>query len=125
MTSCGWPTFFQNLISAPSFPIRTKVYMFHFNGYLRNPKNPGRIAEFRMLLSSPHFQQRIETESTKLGKDAKIAELQTKLAAYENVDDVQLCKKDTAKDNANLLLSTFPEEKLLAMVKAILIDLER
>jgi hypothetical protein len=25
--------------------------MFHFNGYLRDPKNPRRVAEFRMLLS--------------------------------------------------------------------------
>jgi hypothetical protein len=33
--------------------------MFHFNGYLREPKTSGRVAEFRELFSTARIQQRI------------------------------------------------------------------
>jgi hypothetical protein len=33
--------------------------MFYFNGYLRERENPGRIAEFQNLHTSPRIQQRI------------------------------------------------------------------
>jgi hypothetical protein len=33
--------------------------MFYFNGYLRNPKDRGRIAEFQKIFASPHIQARI------------------------------------------------------------------
>jgi hypothetical protein len=66
-----------------------------------------------------------ETEASKAGnKDAKIAELQAKLDAYEKVGDVQLCKKDNAKDNAMILARVFSEDQLKAITKEILIDLD-
>jgi hypothetical protein len=36
--------------------------LFHFNGYLRTPKSPGRVAEFRKLFASPHIRQRIASQ---------------------------------------------------------------
>jgi len=33
--------------------------MFHFNGYVRQPKHAGPNAEFQRLLKQPHIQQRI------------------------------------------------------------------
>ena len=33
--------------------------MFYFNGYLRDRTNPGRIAEFQKVFTSPHIQQGI------------------------------------------------------------------
>jgi hypothetical protein len=57
-------------------------------------------------------------------KDDTILDLQAKLAAYEKVGDVQLCKKDTAKDNLRILASVFNEDQLKAMAKEIIIDLD-
>lgn len=60
----------------------------------------------------------------KLTKDDQIRDLEEKLDAYKQVGDVQLCKKDSAKDNARVLVHTFPEDKLKEIVKAILIGLD-
>ncbi len=67
-----------------------------------------------------------ETSASKLSDKDRIADLQGKLKAIEETScgDIVLNKRSTAKDNAKVLTATFTEEKLLAMVKVILIDLD-
>jgi hypothetical protein len=44
--------------------------LFYFNGYLRDPKTPGRVAEFRKLFDAPRTQQRIAALREKKSQNA-------------------------------------------------------